>query len=572
MKIFNVIKHCSAVLFLLLLTSQVGFSQQAAGRLVLSNTTFGGANWENNGWNSPDNGFAQLRFKKSLSVSDYSITFSATGYGPTQGPSSSDEVSFFFGQDDTQENYYELTYYLTRFGSGPNVVLTKVLADAPNVIIGSTRIPSLENDKVYTWQVIREAQSGNITVKLDQSGYLEYLTGTSDTSFPALGHFGWTRRNAAPNLVSIQKVEVRDLLDASSVASFTLVNAATGQPIPGFDPIPANAVIDPIKLPAFSIRANTSPTKVGSVRFKYDLRPEYKVENVVPYSLSGDFDNGTRYNPFKPAPGVQTVTATPFGRANLTGTIGTALSLSFTVKYTYEAEEASPSFVGFPRVTNENPGFSGTGYMDFGTNFGESISWRKITIPSNNGPDTFTLVFRYANGGATDRPLDLLISGGNPIRVSFPPTGGWASWSTVSVDVPLSVDVDQSIRLTSVNSTGPNIDYLQITGVGTASPETSAKTTQANVKQTDASEQILGETEGLLVYPNPAIQQLTLRAEAGFKEAKLYNSQGQLVYTQTNLLPGTNQLLVDHLPSDVYLLKVVTTTGNQLSRRVIIHQ
>ena len=576
MKTIDVLKCCSAVFLLILLNSQIGFSQNAVGRLVLSDATFSEAKWENFRWDSPDNEFARLRLKNPLSVANYSLTFTATSYGPTQGPSPSDRISFFFGQDNTQENYYELTYFPTIFGGGPNIFLTKILSSGPNVTLGSASRPPLENDEVYTWQVIKEAQSGRITVNLDRGdgNGLDYVIGTTDTSIATLGHFGWTRNTSAPKLVTIQQVEVRDILDASRVVSFTLVNAATGQPIPGFNPIPANAVIDPIKLPAFSIRANTGPAKVGSVRFAYDGLPEWKVENLAPYSISGDFNNGTRYNPFLPAPGVQTLTATPFAGADLTGTLGTARSLSFTVKYTFEAENASPSFQGFPRVTDENAGFSGTGYMDYGNNFEEYIQWDNINIPVNNGPDTFTLTFRYANGGISNRPLNLTVNGGSPIRLSFPPTGSWTSWSTVSVDVPLFArgsisTVRNHFRLIAVNSTGPNIDYLQIGGVG-AGATVSARTAEAKAKQVGKAAQVLGEAKGLLVYPNPAVQQLTLQVVTELKEAKLYNSVGQLVYTQTNLSPGVNQLSVDHLPSDIYILKVVTTAGERASQRVII--
>ena len=570
MKTINVLKCCSAVFLLILLNSQIGFSQNAVGRLVLSDATFSEAKWENFRWNSPDNEFARLRLKNPLSVANYSLAFTATGYGPTQGPSPSDRISFFFGQDNAQENYYQLTYYPTNIGGGPNIFLTKISSSGPNVILGSTSRPPLESDEVYTWQVIKEAQSGKITVNLDRGdgNGLDYVLGTYDTSIATLGHFGWIRNNAAPKLVTIQQVEVKDILDASRVVSFTLVNAATGQPIPGFNPIPANAVIDPIKLPAFSIRANTSPARVGSVRFSYDGRPEETVENLVPYSMYGD-ENGTRYTPFLPAPGVQTVTATPFSKANLGGTLGTALSLSFTVQYTYEAENASPSYQEFPSVANKNPGFSGTGYMDYGNNFEEYIQW-DIFIPGSNGPDTFTLTFRYANGGASNRPLNLTVNGRSPIRLSFPPTGSWASWATVSVDVSLLESSSNHIRLIAINSTGPDIDYLQIGGVGTASATASARTAETTTKQVGKAAQVLGEAKGLLVYPNPATQQLTLQVETGLKEAKLYNSVGQLVYTQTNLSPGANQLLVDHLPSDIYLLKVVTIAGEQASQRVII--
>lgn len=57
-------------------------------------------------------------------------------------------------------------------------------------------------------------------------------------------------------------------------------------------------------------------TPVGSVRFGYDGNPNYELENVAPYVLAGDNgtdSNGrTSYNPWTPAVGTHTVTATAF--------------------------------------------------------------------------------------------------------------------------------------------------------------------------------------------------------------------------------------------------------------------
>jgi hypothetical protein len=54
----------------------------------------------------------------------------------------------------------------------------------------------------------------------------------------------------------------------SSVTSLTLIDTTTGRAVPGFNPLRAGVMLDPATLPtAVSIRANTSPSRVGSVTF-----------------------------------------------------------------------------------------------------------------------------------------------------------------------------------------------------------------------------------------------------------------------------------------------------------------
>jgi hypothetical protein len=48
-------------------------------------------------------------------------------------------------------------------------------------------------------------------------------------------------------------------------------------------------VIDIAVLPRFTIVAKTSPTRVGSVIFGYQGNSAYKVQNFIPYSISGDY-------------------------------------------------------------------------------------------------------------------------------------------------------------------------------------------------------------------------------------------------------------------------------------------
>jgi List-Bact-rpt repeat protein len=117
-----------------------------------------------------------------------------------------------------------------------------------------------------------------------------------------------------------------------SVVSLTLINADTDAPIPGYDPLPNGATLNLATLPTrrLNIRANTSPSTVGSVRFGYDAIASYRVENVAPYALVGD-NPGPDYNAWTPSLGTHSVTATPYTQASAGGTRGTAKTQSFTV-------------------------------------------------------------------------------------------------------------------------------------------------------------------------------------------------------------------------------------------------
>jgi myo-inositol-hexaphosphate 3-phosphohydrolase len=115
-----------------------------------------------------------------------------------------------------------------------------------------------------------------------------------------------------------------------AVTSFTLINATTGQPIGSMDPLVGGAVIDlAVVGNELSIRANTDPPAVGSVRFGLDANASYHTADAAPYALNGH--TGTSYVPWTPATGAHTVTATAFDGPGATGTAGSPLSVAFTV-------------------------------------------------------------------------------------------------------------------------------------------------------------------------------------------------------------------------------------------------
>ncbi|WP_345158354.1 DUF5060 domain-containing protein [Pontibacter saemangeumensis] len=109
------------------------------------------------------------------------------------------------------------------------------------------------------------------------------------------------------------------------VVSFTLFDAATKTAIMTLS---NGATLNLATLPAtyLNIRANTSPSTVGSVVFTLSgAQSKSATENINPYDLMGD--NGS----WVPTVGSYTLKATPYSASRAGGTAGTALSISFAV-------------------------------------------------------------------------------------------------------------------------------------------------------------------------------------------------------------------------------------------------
>jgi hypothetical protein len=123
-----------------------------------------------------------------------------------------------------------------------------------------------------------------------------------------------------------------------SVTSFTLINADTNQPVPGFDPIRPGARLRLSALPSrLNVRANVG-SGVRSVRFAQKGVKDY-VENEAPFALCGDSkDKSGKKGDYltcdanRFAPGPHRLTATPFGKMFAGGTAGQTLTLDFTVE------------------------------------------------------------------------------------------------------------------------------------------------------------------------------------------------------------------------------------------------
>ncbi|MES2475031.1 MAG: family 16 glycoside hydrolase [Verrucomicrobiota bacterium] len=124
--------------------------------------------------------------------------------------------------------------------------------------------------------------------------------------------------------------------------------------------------------------------------------------------------------------------------------------------FIYEAEDALRSG---PTVAAQNEGFTGSGYADYQGTTGEYVQW---TVNAAHA-GSHTLAFRYAS--TTNRPLRILVNGVEvAASLAFNATG---AWTTYLMTAPLTVNLNpgtNTIRATSIGSSGGNLDHLSVTG------------------------------------------------------------------------------------------------------------
>jgi glucose/arabinose dehydrogenase len=119
----------------------------------------------------------------------------------------------------------------------------------------------------------------------------------------------------------------------------------------------------------------------------------------------------------------------------------------------YEAEQAT---IVDGVVESNHAGFTGTGFVNSANAVGAAVEFS--VGPAAAG--TRNLVIRYANGTSVSRPATVTVDGTVRAIPQFPGTGGWTSWRTETVDVPLTAGAN-TVRVTATTANGlANLDSL----------------------------------------------------------------------------------------------------------------
>ncbi|WP_405621647.1 PQQ-dependent sugar dehydrogenase [Streptomyces sp. NBC_00076] len=122
----------------------------------------------------------------------------------------------------------------------------------------------------------------------------------------------------------------------------------------------------------------------------------------------------------------------------------------------YQAEDAT---ISQGAVATNHTGYTGTGFVDYTNVKGSFV---EFTV-SATATGTSSFALRYANGTATDRPLDISVGGAAVASgVSFPATADWDTWATKTVNVPLKAGSNKIRATATTDSGGPNLDRVSV--------------------------------------------------------------------------------------------------------------
>ncbi|MDQ4139515.1 MAG: Ig-like domain-containing protein [Bacteroidota bacterium] len=158
------------------------------------------------------------------------------------------------------------------------------------------------------------------------------------------------------------------------VISFTLINANTNGEI---QKLVNGATINLANLPTrnLSVRADTDPSKVGSVVFKLSgAQSHTQLQTDKPYALFGDIKGD--YHSWVPTNGNYTLKCTPYSGANGSGTAGTSLTINFQV-----ISQTSSGFI------SNIQSYTGNGYslstLTNGISFYTDRSYQVTSVPAS---------------------------------------------------------------------------------------------------------------------------------------------------------------------------------------------
>ncbi|MGW2014348.1 cellulase family glycosylhydrolase [Streptomyces sp. NPDC001927] len=136
--------------------------------------------------------------------------------------------------------------------------------------------------------------------------------------------------------------------------------------------------------------------------------------------------------------------------------LATAPPAAVAAPVTHEAETAT---VSQGVVESNHTGFTGSGFVNYDNVTGSSVQWNVNAAQAGSA----TLTLRYANGTATNRPMDIAVNGTVVAAgKSFAGTGAWTSWATTTLTANLKAGAN-TVRATATTANGgPNVDHLKV--------------------------------------------------------------------------------------------------------------
>jgi hypothetical protein len=133
---------------------------------------------------------------------------------------------------------------------------------------------------------------------------------------------------------------------------------------------------------------------------------------------------------------------------------------------------------------SNNAGFNGTAFANLALNLG-SLQFTGLHGGSG-GPAT--LAIRFALGATASRTGNLVVNGVSQ-SITFPITGAWTTWNTLTLTIPLSAGATNTLRFESTSADLANLDEFTLTP--TALPTVTISATDASAGEFGADKQLI---------------------------------------------------------------------------------
>lgn len=215
-----------------------------------------------------------------------------------------------------------------------------------------------------------------------------------------------------------------------------------------------------------------------------------------------------------------------------------------------QAEAAS--FNG-PLVKTDQPGYNGTGFLDFTNPSNDYVTWTANVESAGN----YSLSFRYAV--TNNRPMKLTIN--DEVRVpsfAFPVTGSFTIWKKVRTMQALKAG-DNTITLTTIGSNGGNFDELGISGVQVVNSNKQLKN-----NPTDKSIRAHSQGNGNLMLDLNGFE------NSGNVQIKILNVMGQVVFQKTENNPMQLEINTSTFTKNSIYIVLVEDKSSRVLQKIII--
>lgn len=372
--------------------------------------------------------------------------------------------------------------------------------------------PSYNAIGIGVWYINGNYMNGSSSKTADN------WTGVSLGSIPAAQQAG-TKSTSAFGLSG------NDIVTQTSSAAYTDVLANAGAKLPVRDAVDARIVTETTNGTASVVGATSGKSGIIDLPSEVGGYPTY-ASGTAPTDTDGDGMPDSWESANGTSPSVADNNSDPDGDGytnleeylnsltgeNPNGPVGTGLTIQ---------ENATGYCSLNGTVDNDNAGYTGTGFSNVTNAVGSGITWR-INVTTEG---TYTLVWRHANGGGSNRPGKLIINGTEVVsNIDFNATTDWTTWVEVSLSRALTAG-QNTIRLESTTANGlANIDYFKVNGSGL----TGVSCTGVAREGTTIPGGEAAVTNATLVYPNPSSGLFTLTSVGKF-DYVIIDQQGKQI-------------------------------------------